>query len=90
MVARAASQRHVGRDEMCKYLMTYIAAEARWVEFTAAGVRSCGIPIQIADQLKQALTNTELARDENLYGIARDSAATRGRFRLSSTGCQHP
>jgi hypothetical protein len=61
--ARSASQRKVPREETCKYITAYAAAEERWFSFTAAGVQSCGIPPQIATQLKQVRANTEQTRE---------------------------
>jgi hypothetical protein len=58
--AKAASERKVGREEMCKYVTAFAEAEATWVDFTETNTgTSCGIPVQIANQLKQLLANTE-------------------------------
>jgi hypothetical protein len=59
MAARAASQRHVSHDEICRYVTAYAEAETRWLTFTEANVPRCGIPAQIASQLKQMHANTE-------------------------------
>ena len=64
MAAKAAGQRKVAREEMCKYITTYATAEAKWVKFTESGVRTCGIPVQVANQLKQVHTNTEQTREK--------------------------
>jgi hypothetical protein len=64
MAAKAAGQKHVGREEMCKLITVYATAEAKWVKFTEAGVGSCGIPVQIANQLKQVHSNTEQTREK--------------------------
>jgi hypothetical protein len=64
MAAKAAGQRKVGREEMCKYITTYATAEAKWVKFTESGVQTCGIPAQIANQLKQVHSNTEQTREK--------------------------
>jgi hypothetical protein len=56
--AKAASERKVGREEMCKYITTYFEAEAKWVKYTETNVQVCGIPVQIANQLKQVHSNT--------------------------------
>jgi hypothetical protein len=64
MAAKAAGQRKVGREEMCKYITTYATAEAKWVKFTESGVQSCGIPVQVANQLKQVHANTEQTREK--------------------------
>jgi hypothetical protein len=64
MAAKAARQRHVGREEMCKYIAAFAAAQTRWVEFTEAGVQSCGIPVQILSQLKRLHASTEQTREK--------------------------
>ncbi len=64
MAAKAAGQRKVGREEMCKYITTYATAEAKWVKFTESGVQTCGIPAQVANQLKQVHANTEQTREK--------------------------
>src|SRR5215831_14165524 len=42
LAAKAAGQRKVSREEMCKYITTYSAAELKWVKYTEANVKSCG------------------------------------------------
>jgi hypothetical protein len=64
MVAKAAGQRKVGREEMCKYITTYATAEAKWVKFTESGVQTCGIPMQVVNQLKQVHANTEQTKEK--------------------------
>ena len=59
MAAKAASERKVSREEMCKHIQAYSAAELKWVKFTEANTSSCGIPAQVAQQLKQVHANTE-------------------------------
>ena len=59
VATKEVSQRKVSREEMCKYVMTYAAAEENWVKFTVSGVQTCGIPAQVADQLKKVHSNTE-------------------------------
>jgi hypothetical protein len=62
--AKSASERKVGREEMCKYIGTYAEAEARWVKYTETNVQGCGIPLQIVNQLKQVHTNTEQTKQK--------------------------
>ncbi len=62
--AKAAGQKHASREEMCKLITSYAASEAKWVKFTEAGVGTCGIPPQIANQLKQVHTNTEQTKEK--------------------------
>jgi hypothetical protein len=64
MVAKEAGQHKVSREEMCKYVTTYSAAEEKWVKFTVSNVQSCGIPAQVADQLKKVHSNTEQTKQK--------------------------
>jgi hypothetical protein len=57
--AKEAGQRKVGREEMCKFITSFTEAEAKWVRYTESNVQTCGIPTQVADQLKQMHANTE-------------------------------
>jgi hypothetical protein len=63
LAAKAASEKHASREEMCKLITSYSAAEAKWVKFTEAGVSTCGIPSQIAAQLKQTHAATEQMKE---------------------------
>src|SRR5262245_36170325 len=42
LAAKAAGQRKVSRQEMCKHITAYSAAELKWVNYTEANVQSCG------------------------------------------------
>jgi hypothetical protein len=59
LAAKAAGQRKVSSEEMCKHIMDYSAAELKWVKYTEANITSCGIPAEVAQQLKQVHSNTE-------------------------------
>lgn len=59
LAAKAAGQRKVSREEMCKHITDYSAAELKWVKYTEANVSTCGIPAEVAQQLKQVHSNTE-------------------------------
>ncbi len=63
-VAKTASEHKASREEMCKHITAYAAAELKWAKFTEAGVSSCGIPPQIVQQLKQVHTHTEETREK--------------------------
>lgn len=60
--AKAASDRKVSREELCKHVQAFAAAEARWVKFTNDNVTKCGIPSQIAAQLSEGHSRTLVAR----------------------------
>ena len=64
LAAKAAGQRKVSREEMCKYITTYSAAELKWVKYTEANVKSCGIPAEVVSQLKQVHSNTEQTKEK--------------------------
>ncbi len=59
MAAKAASRRKASREEMCRCVTSYADAETKWVAYTEAHVWSCGIPAQVANQLKEVHANTE-------------------------------
>jgi len=60
--AKAAGDRKASREEMCKIVQSFSAAEGKWLKFTEAGVASCGIPAEVVTQLKQVHARTEQAR----------------------------
>ena len=62
--AKAASERKVTREEMCKQITVYAAAELKWVKFTEDNVSKCGIPAAIAQQLKTVHGRTEQTREK--------------------------
>jgi hypothetical protein len=62
LAAKTAGERKATREEMCKMVQAYSAAEGKWLKFTEAGVASCGIPAEVVTQLKQTHARTELAR----------------------------
>jgi len=64
LAAKAAGQKHASREEMCKLITGYAASEAKWVKFTETGVGTCGIPPQLATQLKQVHANTEQTKEK--------------------------
>ena len=64
LAAKAAGQRKVSREEMCKYITTYSAAELKWVKYTEANVKSCGIPAEVVSQLKHVHSNTEQTKEK--------------------------
>src|SRR5258708_15188591 len=74
LAAKAAGQRKVNREEMCKHITAYSAAELKWVKYTDANVKTCGIPAEVAQQLKQVHSNTEQTKEK----ICSLAAARRG------------
>ena len=59
LAAKAAGQRKASREEMCKHITAYSAAELKWVKYTEANVESCAIAAEVVSQLKQVHSNTE-------------------------------
>jgi hypothetical protein len=49
---------------MCKHITVYSAAELKWVKYTEANVKTCGIPAEVVQQLKQTHTNTEQTKEK--------------------------
>jgi hypothetical protein len=64
LAAKAAGEHKVSREEMCKHIMAYSAAELKWVKYTEANVQTCGIPAEVVQQLKQVHTNTEQTKEK--------------------------
>lgn len=64
LAAKAAGQRKVGREEMCKHISAYSAAELKWVKYTEANVASCGIPVQVVNQMKEVHGHTEQTKEK--------------------------
>jgi hypothetical protein len=60
--AKVASDRKAAREEMCKIVQIYSAAEGKWLKFAEGGVATCGIPAEVVAQLKQVHARTEQAR----------------------------
>jgi hypothetical protein len=56
---KAASERHAPPDEACKVIGNYAAAEVKMISYVEKNSEKCGIPAQIADQLKQGHKGTE-------------------------------
>ena len=73
---KAASDRHAPPDEACKIIGNYSAAEVKMIKYVETNAAKCGIPGQVADQLKAGHKGTEglLAK---VCGIA-EQIKTRG------------
>ncbi len=56
---KAASERHAPPDEACKVIGNYAAAEVKMINYVEKNSEKCGIPPQIADQLKTGHKGTE-------------------------------
>lgn len=56
---KAASERHAPPDEACKLIGNFGQAEMKMIKYVETNAAKCGIPPQIADQLKTGHKNTE-------------------------------
>ena len=57
---KAASDRHAPPDEACKLIGIFGQAEIKMIKYVEDHAAKCGIPQQIADQLKTGHMNTEM------------------------------
>src|SRR4051794_18643102 len=73
---KAASERHAPPDEACKLIGNYGQAEVKMIKYVEANAAKCGIPPQIAEQLKGGHKNTESMRTK--VCAAAQQAQTRG------------
>jgi len=56
---KAASDRHATPDEACKLIGNFSQSEIKMIKFIESHAAKCGIPGQVADQLKNGHKNTE-------------------------------
>ncbi len=56
---KAAGERHAPPDEACKLIGSYGQAEVKMIKYVETNASKCGIPQQIAQQLKAGHKNTE-------------------------------
>jgi hypothetical protein len=56
---KAASDRHAPPDEACKLIGNFGKAEINMIKYVEGHAAKCGIPPQVADQLKTGHKNTE-------------------------------
>jgi hypothetical protein len=56
---KAASERHAPPDEACMLIGNYGQSESKMIKYVEAYAAKCGIPPQIAEQLKAGHKNTE-------------------------------
>lgn len=73
---KAASERKAPPDEACKLIKNFGQAELKMISYVQTNSAKCGIPPQIADQLKNGHKNTE--KMQNQVCAVAQQAATRG------------
>jgi hypothetical protein len=61
---KAASDRHAPPDEACKLITNFGQAETNMIRYVEKHSADCGIPPQIADQLKTGHKNTEALQNK--------------------------
>ena len=70
---KAASDRKAPPDEACKLIGNFGAAEIKMIKYIETNAAKCGIPPQIADQLKAGHKNTD-AMQKKVCGYAEQAA----------------
>jgi hypothetical protein len=58
MAAKAGADNRVSRQEMCKLVAAYSAAETKWVRYVEKNMSRCAIPDSVASQLKTVHAKT--------------------------------
>jgi hypothetical protein len=74
---KAASDRHAPPPEACKLIQNFAQAELKMIQYVEANSAKCGIPPQIADQLKGGHKNTE-AMQKKVCDVAQQIQARGG------------
>ncbi len=70
---KAASERKAPPDEACKLIRGFGAAEVKMIKYIEANAAKCGIPPQIADQMKTGHANTEKMQNQ-VCNVAQQAA----------------
>ena len=71
---KAASDRKAPPDEACKLIKNFGQAELKMIKYVETNSAKCGIPPQIADQLKTGHKNTEKMQTQ-VCNVAQQAAA---------------
>jgi hypothetical protein len=74
---KAASDRHAPPPEACKLIQNFAQAELKMIQYVEANSAKCGIPPQIAEQLKGGHKNTE-AMQKKVCDVAQQIQARGG------------
>jgi hypothetical protein len=73
---KAASDRKASPDEACKLIGSFGQAEVKMIKYVEANAAKCGIPPQIAEQLKNGHKNTEKMQKQ-VCGVAEQARTQR-------------
>jgi hypothetical protein len=71
---KAASDRHASAEDACKLIKSYGVAESKMIAYIEGHSAKCGIPPQVADQLKNGHKNTE-TMTQKVCGAAQQAQA---------------
>jgi hypothetical protein len=71
---KAASDKHASAEEACKLIKNFGAAESKMIAYVEGHSTKCGIPPQVADQLKKGHGNTEMMT-QKVCGAAQQAQA---------------
>lgn len=74
---KAASERHAAPEEACKLIGNFGQAEIKMIKYVESHAAKCGIPSQIADQLKNGHKNTE-GMQKKVCAVAQQAQQQRG------------
>ncbi len=74
---KAASDRHASPEEACKLIGSFGQSETKMIKYVETNSSKCGIPQQIADQLKNGHKNTE-AMQKKVCAVAQQGGQQRG------------
>jgi hypothetical protein len=66
---KEASERHASAEEACKLIGNFGQAEIKMIKYVEVHSAQCGIPAQVADQLKAGHKNTE-GMQKNVCAVA--------------------
>jgi hypothetical protein len=69
---KAAGERKAGPEEACKLIGNFGKAEIKMIEFVQSNAARCGIPPQVADQMKTGHKNTENMQ-KKVCGVAQQA-----------------
>jgi hypothetical protein len=75
---KAASDHHAPPIEACKLIQNFAQAELRMIKYVETNSAKCGIPPQIAEQLKGGHKNTE-AMQKKVCDVAQQQAQGQAR-----------
>jgi hypothetical protein len=62
--AKTASEHKATREEMCKHITAFTAAEGKWAKFIEENSAKCSMPPELASQIKTAHSRSEEMREK--------------------------